>query len=811
MTGRYNSQLHAALEENGLYKEATAIQEQAITNGWSSELEIRFNQLNDQQCTIRKGIERKIRHLRTGGTPWSPQFQTFRTTIEVWSLLLRKRKGLKTSNRKIRRLLKRTTITDAYDRSIPEIEDALDEAFQALKEAKEKAPGWRNEFLVSLAQSRAAHKGTEASAELKQLRTIEQQKTVARNIKRMQGKLQRNATTQIFVTDATGRRTVTKKEDIEAACITENIARFTQSEDTPPMTEPLISELGYLADTDAAEAVLAGTFVPPPETDEYAKLLLAELRMPDNVRLNPMPTPQVSPDENRQAWARQDERTSAEPEGLSFSHYKAAAQHPEVNHFDSIMRDLPYRYGFSPTRWRNITDVEILKKAGVYDIDKMRTITLMDAAFNMNNKKLGRDVLAHAEKLGNLAREQYGSRKFHRSGIAATNKVLTMDLLRMRRQAGALCSNDAKSCYDRIVHNVAALALLRQGAPRSAVHCMFLTLQKARHKIRTAYGVSTQSYGNLDPPIQGYGQGNGCGPTGWAVISTPIINMMRTAGFGLQIVMCLSAIVIAFLCYAFVDDTDLLHTGNSVNTTGEEVLRDMRRFVNHWEGGLRATGGALRVDKSCWYLIDFRWVNNTWKYASIADIPGDIIVRDADGQRKILPRLEPSEAIETLGIFISMDGNQRAEVEKLRGKTEEFADCIRTGFVTRDEAWTALNSTIMKTLEYPMDAINLSKQQWDYIMKPLLKSTLPKAGIVRSFPRDILYSPSNFTGMGLMHPFYKQNLRHLELVLGETLRPSITAELLSAALEQLRLESGLPCSYGFRSALGHHALYQMTL
>lgn len=195
---------------------------------------------------------------------------------------------------------------------------------------------------------------------------------------------------------------------------------------------------------------------------------------------------------------------------------------------------------------------------------------------------------------------------------------------------------------------------------------------------------------------------------------------MRTAGFGLQLFTCLSSALIAFLCYAFVDDTDLVHTGSSVNTPGSDVLRSMRRFVQHWEGGLRATGGALRVDKSCWYLIDFVWRNQCWHYATKAEVPGDILVRDADDQYKILPRLEPHEANETLGIYIAMDGNQKAEVTSLRSKTAAFAEQIRTGFIQKDKAWHALHSTILKTLEYPMEAINLSKRQWDYVMTPLL-------------------------------------------------------------------------------------------
>ena len=130
----------------------------------------------------------------------------------------------------------------------------------------------------------------------------------------------------------------------------------------------------------------------------------------------------------------------------------------------------------------------------------------------------------------------------------------------------------------------------------------------------------------------------------------------------------------------------LSNTGPSVDTPGVQILHDMQRFIEHWEGGLRATGGALRVDKSCWYLIDFKWQANAWRYISKTDLPGDIMVRDADGQLKTLPRLEPHEAIETLGIFISMDGNNEKQVKKLRDKAETYAEHTRTGFLTREEA-----------------------------------------------------------------------------------------------------------------------------
>jgi hypothetical protein len=74
----------------------------------------------------------------------------------------------------------------------------------------------------------------------------------------------------------------------------------------------------------------------------------------------------------------------------------------------------------------------------------------------------------------------------------------------------------------------------RNGVPRSVVDCLFSTLQNATHKVRTGYGDSTGTYGgsNWTIPMHGIGQGNGTRPAIWAVLSSPILNMLRTNGHG---------------------------------------------------------------------------------------------------------------------------------------------------------------------------------------------------------------------------------------------------------------------------------------
>ena len=49
------------------------------------------------------------------------------------------------------------------------------------------------------------------------------------------------------------------------------------------------------------------------------------------------------------------------------------------------------------------------------------------------------------------------------------------------------------------------------------------------------------------------------------------------------------------------------------------------------------------------------------------------MMKDKDGEVKPLARYEPSEAQETLGVFIVMDGNWRRQKEVLEQKAATFA------------------------------------------------------------------------------------------------------------------------------------------
>jgi hypothetical protein len=318
--------------------------------------------------------------------------------------------------------------------------------------------------------------------------------------------------------------------------------------------------------------------------------------------------------------------TLSSPFSPLFTDFIAGCSDREIAALDAAMANIPLMTGYGPLSWRQVIDVMIPKKTASALVSKLRIIVLFNALFNLINKWVSKDMVQQAKSFKWVPNEAYGSSKNHRSVECALNEVLSMDILQQHCRPAALCSNDEKSCYDRILHAIASIAMHRLGVAPEVCHMLFGTLQDIQHYIRTSYGDSASSYGTIQIPLQGVLQGNGAGPAIWLVISIPIINMIKAEGFGLR---CWTAITdeeFHFVCYTFVNDADFIHAPWP-HDNFLVLITEMQSMLDHWEGGIRASGGALVKDKSYWYLIVcWEWRDDAWHYKSIADSPGTLAI-----------------------------------------------------------------------------------------------------------------------------------------------------------------------------------------
>ena len=86
-------------------------------------------------------------------------------------------------------------------------------------------------------------------------------------------------------------------------------------------------------------------------------------------------------------WARAKEDTSSSESGLHFGHYKAGAQSLMISHLHALKATIILKRGCVIDIWYCGLSVMLEKMFGCTLVNKLRTILLMDAAFNFANKK----------------------------------------------------------------------------------------------------------------------------------------------------------------------------------------------------------------------------------------------------------------------------------------------------------------------------------------------------------------------------------------------------------------------------------------
>ena len=93
------------------------------------------------------------------------------------------------------------------------------------------------------------------------------------------------------------------------------------------------------------------------------------------------------------------------------------------------------------------------------------------------------------------------------------NKRPVYDILHQMKKL-AICLNNTRSRFDKIVHVTMFLALQRLGIPKPIIVIMIHTIKKLEHTIHTYFGNSTSTYGGTGWPSPPHEiiQGNGAFP-----------------------------------------------------------------------------------------------------------------------------------------------------------------------------------------------------------------------------------------------------------------------------------------------------------
>jgi hypothetical protein len=688
-----------------------------------------------------------------------------------------------------------------------EVQEKLQAAVKDWKNHKKNQHDLREKFELQGDKQRARIRGTTVECQTKQRKNSTATRCIFRRIRTVMNPREQTCISTVEFTADNGLVMECRtKTEIETACITEGQKRFTQAAATPFLQGTLLEAFGYNANPLATRDVLNGTFIPGDDVTNHTRSFIAELRMPNCVKGLPQISGVTTTDDHCTGWKRMRARTGSSRYSPLFCDYIAGTHDRDVAEVDASLSSIPYLVGFSPALWQEATDVMIPKKKSSRHVEKLRIIVLFDAMFNMVNKRIARTMINRAQALRLLPDEVYGGAPRRRATTCSLNKILALDIIRMERRTASVCSNDAKSCYDRIVHTVASICMQRLGVSEEACFTIFGTLQELNHHVRTAFGERARGYGALHIPLHGVGQGNGAGPAIWLAITIPLISMLRKAGFGLHVVTPISKEETSLACFVYVDDVDSIHSPIQPGITASEIAADMQCMLDTWSAGLHATGGMIEWKKSYWYLIDFKWNHRKleWEYKSVNETPATIYLRNPGLAPIPLSRKEVWEADPdgTLGTYIAMDGNQEMVLKSLTNKVDLWADKIRSRQLTTTEGWLCMRTGITMSIEHQLSTSRLTKQQCMQITRRLKRAALKASGIPLTFPDLLVYSPREYLGLGLPNLWHIQAFLFARHCLQHgSLPDDPTGILLRNIAQNMRLELGVsksPTTYPFK-------------
>ena len=127
--------------------------------------------------------------------------------------------------------------------------------------------------------------------------------------------------------------------------------------------------------------------------------------------------------------------------------------------------------------------------------------------------------------------------------------------------------------------------------------------------LRTGFRESSELFGGTDGhPFTGSEQESGWALHRFGALSTIASNAYKRVGGGANIKSAYLARAFLPTAVMYVDNIDLLHWGDCLLTSDEELVENVQRDVLLWGAIVQSTGGMLKSLKHSLFLLTYKWM-----------------------------------------------------------------------------------------------------------------------------------------------------------------------------------------------------------
>jgi Reverse transcriptase (RNA-dependent DNA polymerase) len=607
-------------------------------------------------------------------------------------------------------------------------------------------------------------------------------------------------------------KTISDPLIIEEKLLARNTAHFGQAQGTLFTTNRLQSLFGYGGTTEAANRLLKGNLSPSsyqPTTRGGTTLL--------NILGNKSNLPPIDDNVDFQTFCKAlrtwSEGTSTSPSGRHLGHYKCLFIEDGEEYTDEnpdpgpkILR-VYYRiataalsWGVSLNRWHTSITAMIQKIPGCSKINKLRVIHLYEADYNLLLKIIwARRLVWHAHDHDRLNQGQAGSRPGRNAIDVVIQKEMKYLYACLTRTGLATMDNDAKSCYDRIICNLAMIISQYFGVSSKAASMQAQTLQEMCFRLRTAIGDSQSFYKHSDTtPIHGTGQGSCASPAIWLLTSSLLMDCLAQIAGGMTLKDVFGSLTIQQWIDGFVDDTSLFANllriicdSNDIRLITEQLQKDMIA----WKELLEASGGKLELTKCFYYIL-------TWKFDRKGNplpttveeqrlVADQISIPDGEDRLTIIPHKDVTVPHKTLGCLKSILGHDEAEMDYVKHNSDAMGNMIKNSPLNPRQGKLAHSLVYISSLKYGLPSSSLTYEQIEKAHRYAVDKFLSVMGIDHSTHRALVYGPAEYGGFGIKHLYTEMHGMKLDAVISHIRADTQLGTTFRININYIQLQSGV--------------------
>jgi hypothetical protein len=268
------------------------------------------------------------------------------------------------------------------------------------------------------------------------------------------------------------------------------------------------------------------------------------------------------------------------------------------------------------------------KDDGIPRIRQLRVIHLYECDLNLLFLLFFRELDQHCEDNKLINTGVYGCRSSRRAVDPVFVDVTQTEMAMVTRTPLVKFNNDATSCFDRILVHLLNLCLRSYGMPKKLTKRLGELLRVATYAIETGIGISKETYQHSDElPVYGSGQGSAASAQGWTKLVSELFDIHDRYGYGCKYAdpWNLYSTIIGML--GFVDDNNITNNGEPWETVDNIMIRT-QRDAQLWNDLLRATGGALNLDKCFAQVLAFEFGLNKDPFIAPVDPTLMITIQD---------------------------------------------------------------------------------------------------------------------------------------------------------------------------------------